>query len=205
MINIPVYIKVEQKKVVTNKKIYIKDIADIKCNNKDMEKKIGDIILTTVDGKEDKKIIYSLMTVVELINKQYPEAQIINMGEKDFIIEYLSKTSSNMYFQYLKALVVALIAFLGSGFTIMTFNQDVSVDKLFDKINQMVLGTKDGHNVIEIAYSIGIGIGIVLFFNHFSRKKLEKELTPIQIEMRNYEQEMNYAFIEDASREGKMK
>lgn len=205
MINIPVYIKVEQKKVVTNKKIYIKDIADIKCNNKNMEKKIGDIILTTVDSKEDKKIIYSLMTVVELINKKYPEAQIINMGEKDFIIEYLTKTSSNMYFQYLKALVVALIVFLGSGFTIMTFNQDVSVGKLFDKINQMVLGTKDGHNVIEIAYSVGIGVGIVLFFNHFSRKKLEKELTPIQIEMRNYEQEMNYAFIEDASREGKMK
>ena len=102
-------------------------------------------------------------------------------------------------------LVVALIVFLGSGFTIMTFNQDVSVGKLFDKINQMVLGTKDGHNVIEIAYSVGIGVGIVLFFNHFSRKKLEKELTPIQIEMRNYEQEMNYAFIEDASREGKMK
>ena len=46
---------------------------------------------------------------------------------------------------------------------------------------------------------------MLLFFNHFSVKKLEKDLTPIQIEMRSYEETMNEAFIQDATREGKTK
>ena len=79
------------------------------------------------------------------------------------------------------------------------------LSNLFNKLYKLLLGTKNGHNVIEIAYSIGIGLGIILFFNHFSRKKLQKDLTPIQIEMRTYEQDMNTAFIKDAEREGKTK
>lgn len=202
---IPLYIKIEQKNVVTSTTILIKDIAKIYCTNSSISKKIGDMILTTVTGKENQKIMFSIMFVIDMISKQFPEVEIINMGEPDFIVEYLVPKKHSLCFEYIKAAIVALIAFFGSGFTIMSFNADVSVPKLFDKINRLLLGTKNGHNVIEIAYSIGIGLGIILFFNHFSRKKLQQDLTPIQIEMRTYEQDMNTAFIKDAERECKTK
>ena len=202
---IPLYIKIEQKIVVTNTTVLIKDIAKIYCTNNSISKKVGDMTLTTITGKENQKIMFSIMFVIDMISKQFPEVEIINMGEPDFIIEYLVPKKHSLYLEYIKAAVVALIAFFGSGFTIMSFNADVSVAKLFDKLNKLLLGTKNGHNVIEIAYSIGIGLGIILFFNHFSRKKLQKDLTPIQIEMRTYEQDMNTAFIKDAEREGKTK
>ena len=202
---IPLYIKIEQKNVVTNTTVLIKDIAKIYCTNNSISKKVGDMTLTTITGKENQKIMFSIMFVIDMISKQFPEVEIINMGEPDFIIEYLVPKKHSLYLEYIKAAVVALIAFFGSGFTIMSFNADVSVAKLFDKLNKLLLGTKNGHNVIEIAYSIGIGLGIILFFNHFSRKKLQKDLTPIQIEMRTYEQDMNTAFIKDAEREGKTK
>ena len=202
---IPLYIKIEQKNVVTNTTVLIKDIAKIYCTNNSISKKVGDMTLTTITGKENQKIMFSIMFVIDMISKQFPEVEIINMGVPDFIIEYLVPKKHSLYLEYIKAAVVALIAFFGSGFTIMSFNADVSVAKLFDKLNKLLLGTKNGHNVIEIAYSIGIGLGIILFFNHFSRKKLQKDLTPIQIEMRTYEQDMNTAFIKDAEREGKTK
>ena len=202
---LPLYIKIEQKNVVTNTTVLIKDIAKIYCTNNSISKKVGDMTLTTITGKENQKIMFSIMFVIDMISKQFPEVEIINMGEPDFIIEYLVPKKHSLYLEYIKAAVVALIAFFGSGFTIMSFNADVSVAKLFDKLNKLLLGTKNGHNVIEIAYSIGIGLGIILFFNHFSRKKLQKDLTPIQIEMRTYEQDMNTAFIKDAEREGKTK
>lgn len=205
MENIPLYIKIEQKNVVTNTKVFIKDIAKLYCKNSSISKKVGDLVLTSISNKENQKIMFSIMFVIDMISKQFPEVEIINMGESDFIVEYLVPKKHSLFFEYIKAAIVALIAFFGSGFTIMSFNSDVDVAHLFDKINKLLLGTKNGHNVIEIAYSIGIGLGIILFFNHFSRKKLQKDLTPIQIEMRTYEQDMNTAFIKDAEREGKTK
>ena len=205
MQNIPLYIKIEQKNVVTNTKVLLKDIAKLYCRDSSISNQIGDTILTTVTGKENQKIMFSIMYIVDLISKQYPEIEIINLGEPDFIIEYLIPKKKSIIWEYFKAAIVALIAFFGSGFTIMTFNSDVDVANLFNKLNKIFLGTKHGHNVIEIAYSIGIGLGIILFFNHFSRKKLHNYLTPIQIEMRSYEEDMNKAFIKDAEREGKTK
>ena len=49
----------------------------------------------------------------------------------------------------------------------------------------------------------GFQSALLYFFNHFSRKKLTTDPTPIHVEMRNYESQVNKALIEDASREGK--
>ncbi len=56
---------------------------------------------------------------------------------------------------------------------------------------------------MEAAYSIGILVGILGFYNHFKGQKLHDDPTPVHIEMRNYEEEMNKAIIKDADREGK--
>ena len=83
---------------------------------------------------------------------------------------------------------------------------DASVDDVFDNFYYLVTGThKSGGSALEIAYSIGIPIGILGFYNHFNHSKLREDPTPIHIEMRNYEEETNKAIIQDASREGKIK
>ena len=46
MENIPLYIKIEQKNVVTNTKVFIKDIAKLYCKNSSISKKVGDLVLT---------------------------------------------------------------------------------------------------------------------------------------------------------------
>lgn len=207
MHNIPLYIKINEKVIVTNPKIYVKDIAKIYCRDSSVQKNVENLIVKTIREDEDIKIVYSIMYIIDKISKQFPQTQIINLGEKDFIIEYLIN-KKNRYanaLKYSKVVFLALIVFIGSGFTIMSFNSDVDITNLFDKINKLVLGTKKGHNVIQISYSVGIGIGIILFFNHFSKKKSTEQPSPIHVEMRSYEKDLNQAIIEDASRNGTVK
>ena len=55
----------------------------------------------------------------------------------------------------------------------------------------------------EVTYSIGIGVGVVLFFNHFGRRKLTQDPTPMEVEMRTYEDDVDTTIIEQADRSQK--
>lgn len=103
----------------------------------------------------------------------------------------------------IKTVLLCIIIFFGSAFTIMAFNNDISVTDVFDKLYGQVMGTKaDGVNELEVCYCIGLGLGIILFFNHVGRKKITPDPTPIQIEMRKYEKDVDTTFIENAGRGG---
>lgn len=56
---------------------------------------------------------------------------------------------------------------------------------------------------MEVSYSIGLAVGIILFFNHIGGRRITKDPTPIEVEMRIYERDVNDALIETADREGK--
>lgn len=144
------------------------------------------------------------MKLIETIQKEHPGLKIINIGEPDFIVEYKMPVAPQKALEYFKLVILSLVVFLGAAFTIMTFNTDVSVGEVFDNLYYLVTGTKkNSGSVLEIAYSVGILLGILGFYNHFKGQKLHDDPTPIHIEMRNYEEEMNKAIIKDADREGK--
>ena len=47
-------------------------------------------------------------------------------------------------------------------------------------------------------------MGILIFFNHFKYKKAESDPTPIQVEMEMYEEDLETALIDTASRKGEI-
>ena len=54
---------------------------------------------------------------------------------------------------------------------------------------------------MELCYSVGLGVGILLFYNHFGLKRLSKDPTPIEVEMRKYETDVNQVLIEGHNRQ----
>ena len=60
-----------------------------------------------------------------------------------------------------------------------------------------------GVSILEISYSIGIGLGAVFFFNHFGRRKLTQDPTPMEVEMRTYEDSVDTTIIEQQERKGR--
>ena len=86
----------------------------------------------------------------------------------------------------------------------MTFNNDVDIPKLFAQIYQQFTGTpSSGFTVMEFSYSIGLGLGILLFFNHFGGRKITADPTPLEVEMRTYEDEIDTTLIERSTRDPK--
>lgn len=199
------YIKAEQSVEVLNKKIFLEDVVKLYSSDKKMVSVLQKVVLMFVKSQKDCKFNFSILKVVELINKEYPQVQIVNMGESDFVVCYKAPKKSQKVLEYLKTTFVATIIFFGAAFTIMTFNEDVGVGKVFDNIYKLVVGqAKTGGSVLEISYSIGLPIGIIVFFNHFSRIKIHDDPTPIQIQMRVYEEDVNKTLIQNANREGKI-
>ena len=128
------------------------------------------------------------------------------VGEPDFIVEYMPEKKKRFakLSEGCKTGFVALAVFFGSAFTIVTFNKDSSVEEIFPMIYRLTEGVeRTGPGELEIAYSLGLPLGIILFFNHFLRKKIDSDPTPLQVQMRQYEKDVNATIIENASREGK--
>jgi len=212
--SVQLYVKIGQNVKVNNKRVLLSDIASLHCRDEEIQKELSDIVVLSVDTDSNKSYTMTFIKVVEFIHKKNRDVEVVNEGEKDFIIEYVpvweekaggNKLLKNKTNEYAKVIFVSIVSFVGAAFTIMTFNMDVDVGDLFDKLYYWFMGVdkKGEPSLLELSYCIGLPIGILIFFNHFSRKKLTSDPTPIHIEMRNYEKEINDAIIEDSSREGK--
>ena len=101
-----------------------------------------------------------------------------------------------------KIALIALLSFFGAAFTIMAFHNDISIEDIFSKVYELVTGMEsDGLTVLEISYSIGLSAGIILFFNHIGTRRITKDPTPIEVQMRQYESDVVTALVENANRE----
>jgi stage V sporulation protein AA len=80
----------------------------------------------------------------------------------------------------------------------------VGVNQVFEEIYRMVMNREPaGLNTLEVSYSVGLAAGIIVFFNHIGGRKLTNDPTPIEVALRNYEEEVDKALIAQAGREGK--
>lgn len=198
------YVKIEQNVAVKKRDLKIKDVATLYSSNTSMVQKLEKEPFYTIPKDCKVLTMFTVTKVYEAIHKIYPKIQIENLGETDFIVEYEPQKREKKWWEYTKMIVVAAIVFIGAAFTIMTFNEDVNVAGVFDRIYHMVTGeVKSGGTILEISYAIGIPIGILVFYNHFKKRDIKNDPTPIQVEMRTYEEQMNKAMIKTAAREGK--
>lgn len=198
-----VYIKPELSSMVENTKVTLSDVAQVYAYDEKLAKEIGAIEVLHIQKKKKQKTAMSVLRLVRLISDYRSDITVVNLGEKDFIVEYKPPEKTKRALELFKTFGVSLIVFAGSAFTIMTFNEDASVDKVFQKFYQLVLGNGNGNGWLEVSYSIGLPLGIILFFNHFTTAKIDSDPTPLQIQMRQYEQNEETTIIENASREGK--
>ena len=204
------YLKIDQNIVVQSCQVYLQDIASLECTNEAVLRQLKQKKIytfqekDTVKQKKQRIQVFSILNVIQQIHEDYPDLDVQNMGETDFIIECKAGVVENKLLDILKTVVLCVVIFFGAAFTIMTFNNDVSVAEVFSRLYEQVIGRKsNGVTEIEICYAVGMPVGIMIFYNHIGKKKVTHDPTPIQVEMRKYEQDVDTTFIENAGREGK--
>ena len=206
--NKTLYLKQERNTIVTDRNVRLQDIAKMECTDNAIVRQLKQKKIYTFQPEEKKHrkntlVIISVLKIMEQIHEDYPNLEISNEGESDFIVEYVGKKEDAIWLERLKTIILCILIFFGAAFTIMAFNNDVGVSDVFAKFYYQVTGMEsNGVTELEIGYSIGLAVGIFVFFNHVGRKKITHDPTPIQIEMRKYEADLDNAFIENAGRRG---
>lgn len=199
------YLKIEQCLQVEQTKVTIGDFAQMECADKNILNRLKNEYFMNVSENPDQRSVVSVLAVIQKIHEIYPELEIQNVGENDFIIGRKPKEPSRIM-TVIKVVSVCLIAFFGSVFAMMTFNEDVSALDSFRKVYTWVMGTApQGATVLELSYSIGTSVGIIVFFNHFGKKRLTAEPSPVEVEMSGYDKQVYTTVIQHAGRKGKEK
>lgn len=196
------YLKIEQCIQVPNISVTIGDVAKLECTDSTVVNRLKTEKLLNVKANPNDRMVVSVLLVIEKIHQIYPELEIQNVGESDFIISLKPQKTSKML-ELFKVFLVSLVSFLGSVFAMMTFNEDVSALDSFRKVYTWVMGTPpEGATVLELGYSLGVSVGIIVFFNHFGKKRLTQEPSPVEVEMSGYDKQVYMTLIQHEGRKG---
>lgn len=197
------YMKIEQSIQLSKRDVTIGDVATLECVEKGIVNRLKTEKLFFMEKEKNSRKVVSVLYVIQRIHRIYPTLEICNLGESDFVVSYRPKKQSKVL-EKLKIFFVCSVSFFGSMFAMMTFNEDVSTRESFGKVYEWVMGTPStGNGILEFTYSIGVSVGIVIFFNHFGKKYITDEPSPVEIEMSGYEQQVNDALIKQVGRKGR--
>lgn len=197
-----IYIKAEQDIEVDKRDVTLGEIVTLECVNPAVLARLKTMKVLKIPDQGQRRYVMSVLRIIELIHQLYPEADVENVGEVDFIITYEDGQTPNRLLHVLKTIGIILVTFIGAAFSIMAFNNDVSTTKMFAQIYELLTGRPtDGFTILELTYSIGLVVGILVFFNHFGGKKFSVDPTPMEVEMRLYENDLQMTLIQNYSRE----
>ena len=195
------YIQTEETVEVHHPHVYLQDIAKLSCTNSKILNHLRVLPVANLDPDKTGRYVISVMDLINDIQLKEPDLDITHIGEPNFIITYQKEGTVNIVIRWCKVIFVCLATFFGAGFSIMTFNNDVDMGSLFSQFYTLVTGkSSSGFTILEISYSIGIGLGVLIFFNHYGHLKLSDDPTPMQVQMRTYEDDVNRTLIEQAAR-----
>lgn len=193
------YFKAPMKVYLYNKEnILLKDLG-ILHGEEELCNKIKNVKITKIkDPKKKEQLTVSMMDIIVIVHREYPDIEISNLGEKDVVIFYEPvKKKENKLWTFAKVATVCMTLLCGSAFAIMTFHTDASVPNVFATINEVFVGEYIEKPLwVIIPYSVGLVVGVTVFFNHMGTKKLTEDPTPIQVELEKYDTEVNTCLVD---------
>ncbi len=197
-----VYLKCKMDVETPEADVFLKDVATLECNDIKVLEKCKEIKVYSFEG-EQKRVVVSSLRLIGLICSVCPDVFVQSVGESDVLIEKVKVDAKKGVRGWLKTLLVSLICFFGTAATLVAYNTDVGVRDIFEEVYEVFMDKPPGPvNVLEITYSIGLALGIIVFYNHVGRRRITSDPTPIEVSMRSYEREVNQALIETADRQG---
>jgi stage V sporulation protein AA len=198
-----IYIRMRHR-VIGHPDILVKlqDIAQVIADEEFYEKIIA-IPIHKITKQDNNIVIIDVMKVINLISTYYPKADIQIIGPSQTIIEVESKKKGVSIPLFI---LIWLLLFFGAAMAIMNFHEDVSMKAVHQHIYTIITGQYNPHPLIfQIPYSIGLGLGMVLFFNHIFKKRINEEPSPLEVEMFNYQQNLDQYVIMNENKESMIK
>ncbi len=204
MENKVIYIKPNRNAEVGAPEVFLKDIASVTSTDEHLTAKAKALKVYQFREGQEKRAVISNLKLIDLLQGLEKGVTVENVGELDTLIKLVRVPEKKGLFVWGKVVFVSLISFFGTAFTIMAFHNDIGIHDVFGRLYEQIMGAdSNGFTTLEVTYSLGLAVGITVFFNHIGGRRITADPTPIEVEMRVYEKDVDDTLIETAEREGK--
>ncbi|MGY4690185.1 stage V sporulation protein AA [Salibacterium sp. K-3] len=174
----------------------MKDIARVE-GDREIVSDVLNMEVYRVTAKDKSHVVVDALTVLQRIHSFYPGLTVSFLGRPQAVIDVRTQSRQK---SIAAMLLVWFLLFTGAALAIMNFHEDVSMLAVHQKLYRLITGEQLQQPLfLQIPYSFGLGLGMILFFNHVFKKRLNEEPSPLEIEMFNYRQEMEEFVAETKS------
>ncbi|MET1031794.1 stage V sporulation protein AA [Domibacillus tundrae] len=183
-----VYISLKRHVRLDERRISFFDVAEAEVGE-EAQPILEKLVIKTVQPSAGNVVIVTVLDVIHALKTEFPDTQVVIAGETESIV---SLQPANTPASFWKIALVWIVLFTGAALTIMNFHEDVSMQKVHVLIYEKITGVKNEQPLLlQIPYSIGLGLGMILFFNRLWQKRLNEEPGPLDLEMFKYEEDIN--------------
>ncbi len=150
-------------------------------------------IVYKITAHDKTHVVIDVMKIIEIIRRKADHIQINLLGSGQTLVEiiYEKKKVHPVFFG-----LVWLLLFIGAALAIIYFHEDVSMQQVHQRLYYMITGEFNAQPLLfQIPYSVGLGLGMVLFFNHVFQKRINEEPSPLEVEMFQYQQSLDQYVI----------
>lgn len=184
-----VYLRMKRRKrVPLDTNITVRDVAAV-STSEHYKTKIEQTVLYKVTKEDHEYMVIDSFKLTDGLQKMFPEIECQHIGFNETIIQIEQQKEKASIFRLLLAWV---ILFIGAAMTIINFHYDVNMQEVQQKIHYLLTNEYEQFPLwLQIPYSIGLGIGMILFLNHWFKKRINEEPSPLEIELHKYEQEID--------------
>jgi len=198
-----IYIKtVKKASIIKKRTVNVRDIADVYAPS-NLKSKIESVNVMNINHEEKRNYLVSSIDVIKVIAKQFPDCSINMVGEIDTIVQYEPQApKENKLWLFIKIAFIVLVLFAGAATAIMSFHTDAQIPEILENYYFIFFGEKvERPYIIEIPYSIGLAVGIIVFYNHIFKWHITDDPTPLEVEMTTYEEDVDKCEIDNLSTE----
>ena len=165
----------------------------------DLAEKARGLVVAKAGGRHRGVLVLSALDIARVVMSSLLDVQVSLLGENEAVVLVEVGRAQRPLLSMVKTILVATVLFLGSGLAIINFHSEVSMAQAQARLYWFITGkTVERPLIMQIPYSLGIGLGIALFFNHFRWLMGRDEPSPLEVEMFLYDRNVQQCI---ASRE----
>ncbi|MFD0770826.1 stage V sporulation protein AA [Bacillus sp. CGMCC 1.60114] len=194
-----IYVKMRSRLQVSPAyEIKVGDVAQV-VGDSHIVDEIKSQVVYKITKKDKTHVVIDVMKVIQRIQRYSSSLQINLLGSAQTIVEivYEKKRVNPFFFG-----MVWLLLFVGAALAIIYFHEDVSMQQVHQRLYYMITGESNKKPLLfQIPYSLGLGLGMILFFNHVFQKRINEEPSPLEVEIFQYQQSLDQYVMMNENKE----
>ena len=122
--------------------VFLKDVGSVYCADKLVTAKVKSMKLHHFEKGQGSRCVISVLKITEMIEELCPQVTVQSVGETDVVAEWVQVSIHKKAKEFWKILLVSVISFFGTAFTIMAYHNDIGIANVFSQIHRIVMGTE---------------------------------------------------------------